>query len=286
MGRGSPSVTQRLVQARGAQVWRAGALHSVCLQDGKEDAQLSAGRARLVSPGRVQGPAPLGQDGFKQPEQADLLGQPWATWCRPLRMDAPSPAGLTASSFIHPRSAASRALVGPGLGASCRRVAPSLQVWGPWRAGPRPGHPGSCTHKRGDGGSGWEAVCPALRPPAPGTQLSGLCLGGLDLGHLAWLYPRAVGGDRRATDRPELGLAQSGYRAAVAGRLGRARCVTTHALHRIPCLPGGCGYGGHSDRGLIRTCPVAGLSLVCGPVPWRPVRRGWAVETARFFTCC
>ena len=140
MGRGSPSVTQHLVQARGAQVWRAGALHSVCLQDGKEDAQLSAGRARLVSPGQVQGPAPLGQDGFKQPEQADLLGQPWAMWCQPLRMDAPSPAGLTTSSFIRPRSAASGALVGPGSGASCRPASLPLcrcgdpGVQGPGRA--------------------------------------------------------------------------------------------------------------------------------------------------------
>lgn len=120
MGRGSPSVTQRLVQAGGAQVWRAGALHSMCLQDGKEDAQLSAGRAGLVSPGQVQGLAPLGQDGFEQPEQADLLGQPWATRRRPLRVDVPSPAGLTALSLIRPRSAASGALVGPGSGASCR----------------------------------------------------------------------------------------------------------------------------------------------------------------------
>lgn len=59
MGRGSPSVTQSLVQAGGAQVWRAGALHPVCLQDGKEEAQLSVGRAGLVCPGWVQGPAPL-----------------------------------------------------------------------------------------------------------------------------------------------------------------------------------------------------------------------------------
>lgn len=88
MGRGSPSVTQSLVQAGGAEGWRAGALHPVCLQDGKEEAQLSVGRAGLVCPGRVQGPAPLGQDGSKQPEQAVLLGQPWATWCLPLQVDA------------------------------------------------------------------------------------------------------------------------------------------------------------------------------------------------------
>ena len=163
---------------------------------------------------------------------------------------------------LHPSSVS--CLRGPcgawlrGLLSPC--VAPSLQVWGPWSAGPRPGHPGSCTHKRGDGGSGWEAVCPALRPPAPGTQLSGLCLGGLDLGHLASLYPGAVGGDRRATNRLELGLAQSGYSAAVAGRLGRARCVTGVTACRGAAGMAGAPTGASSARAPWRASPwSAGL---------------------------
>lgn len=100
IGRGSPSITQSLVQGGGAQVWRAGTLHSVCLQDGKEEAQLSADRAGLVCPGWVQGPAPLGQDGSKQPEQANLLGQPWATRCLRLQVDAY--ASLVAQVWLYP----------------------------------------------------------------------------------------------------------------------------------------------------------------------------------------
>lgn len=71
MGRVSPSITQHMGQAR-AQAWRAGASHFVCCQDGEEDAKFSAGSTRLVCPGWVQDPAPLGQDGSK----ADLLRQP------------------------------------------------------------------------------------------------------------------------------------------------------------------------------------------------------------------
>ena len=64
MGRVSASITQHMGQAR-AQAWRAGASHFVCCQDGTEDAKTSAGRTRLVCPGWVQDPAPLGQDGSK-----------------------------------------------------------------------------------------------------------------------------------------------------------------------------------------------------------------------------
>ena len=109
-------------------------------------------------------------------------------------------------------------------------------------------------------------MCPALQPPFPGTQLSCLCVGGLGLGHLALLHRRAVGGNRRATDTPELGLAQSGYRVAMAGHSDWACCVTGHVPHRIPGLPGGCSKGGGSNRGLACTCAVVRLSLVCGPV--------------------
>lgn len=123
-------------------------------------------------------------------------------------------------------------------------------------------------------------MCPALQPPVLGTQLSCLCVGGLGLGHLALLHRRAAGGNRHATDSPELGLAQSGYRVAVAGHSGRAHRVTGHGPHCVRGPSGGCRKGGGSNRGLARACPAVRLALVCGPGTRWPQ---WELETASFF---
>lgn len=109
-------------------------------------------------------------------------------------------------------------------------------------------------------------MCPALQPPFPGTQLSCLCVGGLGLGlgHLALLHRRAVGGDRRATDTPELGLAQSGCRVAVAGHSDWACCVTGHVPHRVPGLQQGRGLQ-QGPRLRVRSgAPLPGLQA-CDP---------------------
>lgn len=294
MGRGSPSVTQHLVQAGGAQVWRVGALHSVCLQDGKEDAQLSAGRAGLVGPGRVQGLAPLGQDGFEQPEQADLLGQPWATWRRPLGVDAPSPAGLTASSLIRPRSAASGALVGTGSGAS---VAPSCSLSagvGTPEGRPRPGHPGACTQAGARRERGELCVWPC-DPEVRGRRRAGPGRGPAGAGELCVRPCDPAPGDtaerplpwwplswppRFATSR-SCGRGQARDRQARAGPCpewvqgGRGWPLGPGTLRdRPPTAPasracrggggGACRFGGRSNRGLVRACAV-GASPWSGP---------------------